>query len=59
MQPHSREKELDNLNVQLIRTLEKMRDEREDIFEKNATQVRTRLAKEDCEATEAALPAAD
>ena len=36
LQPHNREKELEKLNVELIQTLEKMKEEREDIFEKNS-----------------------
>ena len=36
LHPHNREKELEKMNVELIRTLEKMKEEREDIFEKNS-----------------------
>ena len=36
MQPYTREKELENMNLKLIQTLEKMKEEREDIFEKNS-----------------------
>ena len=36
MQPYTREKDLEELNLMLIETLEKMKQEREDIFEKNS-----------------------